>query len=138
MAQLMHRLKPAAQVSCLNPQELLERAIQSWLEAPGELEQMPLGEVCTRRMMSTSTMSTWEILRDNSWQADSTAKVTCDGNTDACCSGLSITSTGGIASTYPDLLGTYQQDFAATGEHPVYTKGDIFQLRIRARTSKEF
>jgi hypothetical protein len=67
-----------------------------------------------------ATASTWEILTDNTWQADSTAKVSCDGNTDTCCSGLSITSTGGIASTYPDLLGTYQQDFTASGDHPAY------------------
>ena len=78
-----------------------------------------------------ATATTWEILTDNLWQADSTAKVTCDGNTDTCCSGLSITSTGGIASTYPDLLGTYQQDFAASGDHPAYTKdgNTIFFLK---------
>ena len=78
-----------------------------------------------------ATASTWEILTDNTWQADSTAKVSCDGNTDTCCSGLSITSTAGIASTYPDLLGTYQQDFAASGDHPAYTKGSntIFFLK---------
>ena len=69
-----------------------------------------------------ATASTWEILADDSWQADATAQVTCDGNTDTCCSGLSVTSTGGIAATYPDMLGTYQQDFAASGDHPAYTK----------------
>ena len=60
---------------------------------------------------------------DNSWLSDSTASVTCDGNTDSCCSGLTLTSTGGIATTYPDLLGTYTQGCEVAGDHMCYSKG---------------
>jgi len=73
-----------------------------------------------------ATDPTWEILVDNSWEADSTASVTCDGNTDSCCTGLTITSTGGIAATYPDLLGTYKQGCEAAGDHMCYSKGSNY------------
>jgi len=78
-----------------------------------------------------ATSSTWEMLVGDSWQKDATAQVTCDGNSEECCSGLSVSSSSGVSSSYPELLGTYRQDFSASSDHPVYTKDDktIFYLK---------
>jgi len=68
-----------------------------------------------------ATGATWEILDGNSWTSDPTAMVTCDGNA-ACCTGIVVSSTGGISELYPEMLGTYMQDFDAQSDHPLYTK----------------
>jgi len=68
-----------------------------------------------------ATGATWEVLQDNNWVSDASAKVTCDGNA-ACCSNIIVSSTGGVSTNYPEMLGTYRQDFDASSEYPVYTK----------------
>ena len=62
------------------------------------------------------------VSQDNSWISDSSASVTCDGSAESCCTGVTVSSTGGVASSYPDMLGTYIQDFTASSDHPTYTK----------------
>ena len=90
-----------------------------------------------------ATTNTWEYLQvrwtnierswlmlalpvqDNSWLSDSTASVTCDGDTASCCTGVTVSSTGGVANNYPDMLGTFVQDFSASTDHPTYRKDDL-------------
>ena len=71
-----------------------------------------------------ATASSWEILVDSDWQQDETATVTCARSfhasslynfiialslylilspSSSCCSGFILSSTGGIASTYPEV-----------------------------------
>jgi len=98
---------------------------EAWVFSSSADDQM--GDVVNedKNKCVDATNPTWELLLDNSWEADESASVMCDGNTEACCTGLSITSSGGVASNYPDLLGTYKQDFDASGDHPSYTKGEL-------------
>ena len=90
-----------------------------------------------------ATTNTWEYLQvrlthierswlmlalpvqDNSWLSDSTASVTCDGDAASCCPGVTVSSTGGVANNYPDMLGTFIQDFSASTDHPTYRKDDL-------------
>ena len=66
-------------------------------------------------------------VKDNTWLSDSSASVTCDGDANSCCTGVTVSSTGGVADNYPDMLGTFVQDFAASTAHPTYRK-DGFTL----------
>merc|ERR1719244_210664 len=73
-----------------------------------------------------ATSSTWEILLNNAWETDSSAKVSCEAS--ACCSSITLASTGGIGTTYPEILGTYNQDFSRSGSRPSYYKSDGWHL----------
>ena len=71
--------------------------------------------------------------QDNNWISDSSASVSCDGSAESCCTGVTVSSTGGVASSYPDMLGTYIQDFTASSDHPTYKKDgySLYFLDVR-------
>jgi len=71
-----------------------------------------------------STGNTWEILTSEQWQSDSSAAVTCVSPSSTCCSTLTLSSTGGIADNFPEMLGSYQEDPENSGEFPAYIKGN--------------
>merc|ERR1719244_593708 len=50
------------------------------------------------------------------------ATASCASPSSSCCSGFILSSTGGIASNYPEALGTYQEDPANSGEFPAFVK----------------
>ena len=46
---------------------------------------------------------------------------------------MTVSSTGGVAASYPDMLGTYIQDFTAASDHPTYKKDGyiLYFLNVR-------
>jgi len=68
----------------------------------------------------------WTLLNGNSWEEDATAQVECDGSNVECCSSVSLTSSGGTADKFPDLLGQYTQSPVTKGGQPVYTKDELY------------
>jgi len=95
---------------------------EAWIFSSSADDKM--GEVVNEDKNSCvdATASSWEILVDSDWQQDETATVTCASPSSSCCSGFILSSTGGIASTYPEVLGTYQEDPANSGEFPAFVK----------------
>ena len=59
--------------------------------------------------------------------------MSCDGSAESCCTGVTVSSTGGVAASYPDMLGTFIQDFTASTDHPTYKKDgySLYFLDVR-------
>jgi len=100
----------------------LPHKFEAWIFSSSD--QDLIGEVVNedKNECVDATSPTWEILHNSEWQQDDTATVTCVIPDTTCCSSLTVSSTEGIAANYPQVLGTYRQDYNITGEFPVYVK----------------
>ena len=68
--------------------------------------------------------NTWELMIDNAWHEDVSAKVTCDQSD--CCSKFSISSSGPIGDRYPEAMTTYEEMENNVNGKPSYSSGNYF------------
>ena len=66
----------------------------------------------------------WELMIDNAWHEDVSAKVSCDDSN--CCSKFSISSSGPIGDRYPDAMTTYEQLEDNVNDKPSYSSVNHF------------
>ena len=63
----------------------------------------------------------WEIMIDNAWHEDVSAKVSCAQSD--CCSKFSISSSGPIGDRYPEAMTTYEEMENNVNDKPSYSSG---------------
>merc|ERR1711915_261553 len=52
--------------------------------------------------------------------------VICDGSNKVCCSSVSVTSSGGVANLFSEVLGKYTKTTSTKAGQPVYSKGNLY------------
>jgi hypothetical protein len=68
--------------------------------------------------------NTWEVMVDNAWHEDSSAKVSCDESD--CCTMLSISSCGPIGDKFPEAMSRYSQLESDINNKAAYSSGNYY------------
>jgi len=109
--------------------EDLPHKFEAWIMSEGPTDEVSSMMNDNPKDCPDAEGQSWAWLNEDHWEFDSSAMVQCDEIVSPCCKAISVSSTGGVASKFPEFMGSYSM--TEVKGKPAYQKGDVYLFFLK-------